>query len=303
VGGPAAGDDLGGQLAGALDRGDVVSALRLLRPAQLLLPIGDAAAAGAEPAAWATTRLDDRTWVVAFTSVEGLARASGGRVTRGRISSLPELAAAWPDHAWGLVVDPALPSQLSLEPGTVARLAAPSLADQVAADPQTPFPLLQAVVPHAQVDRLVDRGEGRVSGYVHQLMDVQHIATPLVLLASLGRSAEAGHLLDRAGSVFLLRWPAVGPELYRPTYGGRDVAGRDAVGGWIVEEEPFVGLGLAPSPDHLVREHRVHGVELPDGAQLWELDHSGEERRRAVWNGDLSRWMVAVRAPSGEPAR
>jgi hypothetical protein len=278
------------QLTAALDVGDVATALTLLRPAQLLLPISEAAAAGAEAPGWATHEGPGRTWLLAFTSVEAMQTASGGAVRSGRISSLPELAAGWPDPRWGLAVDPGLPSHLTLESGTVARLAAPSLADQVAAEPEVPFPLLQQVVPAAQLaERLA--GERRVSGYVHQLPDVVHIATPVVLVAALGRGAEVADLLDADGAVHLLRWPAVGTELYRSAWGGTDEAGRDAVAGWLVEEPPFVGLGFAPQVDQLVREHRVHGIELPHGAQLWQLGHDGEERLLAVLDGDLGEWV------------
>jgi hypothetical protein len=280
---------LAGQVAAALDGGDVATALALLRPAQLLLPVTEAAAAGDERPAWATVQSADRTWVVAFTSAEALATATGGALRTGRISSLPELAAGWPNPRWGLSVDPGLPSHLTLESGTVARLAAPSLAEQVAADPAVPFPLLQQVVPaDAVAGRLA--GNTRVSGYVHQLPDVAHIATPVVLLDALGRRAEADDLLDGDGAVALLRWPAVGPELYRSARGGTDEAGRDAVGGWLVEDPPFVGLGFTPQVDQVVREHRVHGVELPHGAQLWQLRHDGTERLLAVFDGDLGGW-------------
>ncbi|MBB3677831.1 SseB family protein [Modestobacter versicolor] len=279
------------QLAEALDAGAVATALALLRPAQLLLPLTEGVAAGDERPGWATVTGPDRVCLVAFTSVEALQTATGGAVRSGRVSSLPELAAGWPDPRWGLVVDPGLPSHLVLEPGTVARLAAPSLAEQVAAEPDVPFPLLQQLVPHAELaGRLA--GETRVSGYVHQLPDVLHIATPVVLVDALGRSAEAAALVDPDGAVHLLRWPAVGPELYRSAHGGTDEAGRDAVAGWLVEDPPFVGLGLAPNVDQVVREHRVHGVELPHGAQLWQLGHDGEERQVAVLDGDLGTWVT-----------
>lgn len=285
-------DDLGAAVAAALDRGDVAAALQLLRPAQLVLPL-----AGDGPPRWPTVRGPDRTLLVVFTSVPAMTRATGRPDHRGHVTSLPELAAAWPDPAWGLSVDPGLPGHLTLESGTVARLAAPSLADQVAADPALEHPLVQALLPVADVDPRLDRGEGRYSGYVHQLHDVLHIATPTGLVRALGRTAEAGDLVAERGSVFLLRWPVVGPELYRPAYGGRDDAGRDAVAGWVVEDAPFVGLGFSPQPDALVREHRVHGVELPHAAQLFELAEDGTEHRWGTWDGDRRTWLLTPPRP------
>jgi hypothetical protein len=283
-------------LAAALAAGDVAGALALLRTAQLVLPLTAEAAAGTTRPAWATTTAADRTWVLAATSMDALRTVTRGLATHGRLTSLPELAAGWPDPAWGLAVDPGLPTEVLLEPGTLARLAAPSLLDDVLADPAVPTPLVQQLLDADALGALLAGGEVRVSGYVHQLMDVAHVATPAVLVRALGRGADLDRHLDPAGSVWLLRWPAVGPELYRSPYGGTDDAGRDAVAGWVVEEPPFVGLGFAPDPDGVVREYRVEGVELPHGAQVWELDDAGDEHRRAVLDGDRRVWQVVVPA-------
>ncbi len=70
------------------------------------------------------------------------------------------------------------------------------------------------------------------------------------------------------------------------------LASRDAVADWVVEEPPFVGLGFTPDPDSVVREYRVSGVELPHGAEVWELDDDGAEHRRAVLDGDVRAWVV-----------
>jgi hypothetical protein len=284
---------LGEVLAAALAAGDVVAALVALRPAQLVLPLTVEAAEGRAAPAWATIRTaDGRTLVAAFTSVEAMTAGTAGAAVRGRVSSLPELTAGWPDPAWGLVVDPGLASQLELESGTLARLAAPSMLDDLRADPSVVTPLVQQVLDGDALAALLRDGEVRVSGYVHALLDVVHLATPAVLLRSLGLGDRLDTHLDPGGSVWLLRWPAVGPELYRSPYGGTDEAARDAVAGWVVEEPPFVGLGFAPDPDSVVREYRVCAVELPHGAEVWELDDDGAEHRRAVLDGDLRVWTA-----------
>lgn len=99
----------------------------------------------------------------------------------------------------------------------------------------------------------------------------------------------------------MLRWPAVGAELYRSPYGGVDEAGRAAVAGWVVEEPPFVGTGFAPNADQVIREYKVHGILLPHAAEIWELDFDGAEHRRAVYDADREAWVLVVPARA-EPA-
>jgi hypothetical protein len=84
----------------------------------------------------------------------------------------------------------------------------------------------------------------------------------------------------------------VGLDLYRTPYGGIDEESRDAVAGWVVEEPPFVGMGLVPNVDQVIREYRIHGVGLPHGAEIWELTVAGTEHRRAIYHGDLRRWLL-----------
>ena len=284
------------QLVAAED--DLPVALDLVRSAQLLLPVSPAAAAGTEPPAWTTLPVDDRTWLLAYTSVEAMVAATDGALTHGRISSVPELAAGWPDPRWGLWVNPGLPGDLALESGTVARLAAPTMLEDLQAHPEVRHPVVEKLLPHDELRALLTEGVGRVSGYVHPVVDVEHIASPAVLVAALGRGADAADLVSRQGSVHLLRWPAVGPELYRSPYGGTDEETRDAVGGWRIEEPPFVGTGFAPQVDQLVREYLVHGVVLPDGAEVWELDADGLFSRHAVYDGDREAWLLLVAAPA-----
>jgi hypothetical protein len=274
---------------------DLVVALGLVRSAQLVLPLPP----GDGPPVWTTAPGPERTWLLAYTSVEAMVAATDGALTRGRISSLPELAAGWPDLRWGLWINPGLPGALALESGTVARLAAPSMLEDRQAFPEVRHPVVEKLLTHDELAALLAEGVGRVSGYVHPVVDVEHIASPVGLVAALGRAADAADLVSRQGSVHLLRWPAVGPELYRSPYGGTDDDTRDAVAGWLVEEPPFVGTGFAPQVDQLVREYLVRGVVLPHGAEVWELDEQGLFSRHAIWDGDRETWVLLVAAPAG----
>ncbi|MFC4116807.1 SseB family protein [Nonomuraea zeae] len=262
--------------------------LSLLRDADLALPITAAAAAGTEAPAWATAAGPERTWLLAFTSVEAMRLATGGVATHCRVVSLVELAAGWPDPRWGLAINPGLETAVLLESGTVARLAVPTLVQDLALDPGSGVPAVQKLLSPEDVHGLLNEGEPRVSGYCHHALDVSHIATPTVLAAALGRP----DMVTADGSLNILRWRPAGLGLYRTPYGGTDEEGRAAVAGWVVEEPPFVGMGLVPSVDHIIREYKVYGVGLPHGAEIWELTIEGHEHRRALYHGDLRRWLL-----------
>lgn len=285
-------------LLSAYEAGDTAQCLTLLRGATLALPISEAAADGREPPTWMTVPSEERTWVLAYTSVEGMDIGTGGAGTHARLSSLPELAAGWPAHAWGLAINAGLPMNFFFESGTLARLAAPSLREDSAADPAAHSPLMQKLLTSAEVYDMLGAGKARISGYVHQLADVAHIATPTVLVDCLGRTAETEFVMTAGGGVNLLRWPAVGLDLYRSPYGGTDEAARDAVFGWLIEDPPFNGLGFSPNPSQLIREYKVDGILAPHGAELWELDEEGAEHRFALFDGDRESWVLVTQVPA-----
>ncbi|MEU1736535.1 SseB family protein [Streptosporangium sp. NPDC020145] len=274
------------RLHAAQTGGNLARCLGLLAAADFAMPISRAAAAGDEPVAWPTWTDGERTWLIAYTSQEALLTGTGGAVGDHRIVLMAELAAGWPDPHWGLAVNPGLEPSFLLESGTVARLAAPTLAQDNAVDPG--IPIVQKLVGPEEIRALLDDGAPSVSGYCHHALDVAHIATPAVLAEAL---LQEEMITDR-GSVNVLRWPAIGFDLYRTPYGGVDEETMRAVGGWVVEEPPFVGLGLVPNVDQTIREYKVAGVALPYGAEIVELGDDGVTRRRAVYDGDLGGWIL-----------
>ncbi|MEV0146446.1 MULTISPECIES: SseB family protein [unclassified Nonomuraea] len=279
------------RLLTAREDGQEALCLSLLRDADLALPITAAAAAGTEAPAWATATGPERTWLLAYTSVEAMRLATGGVATHCRIASMPDLAAGWPDPRWGLAINPGLATAFLLESGTVARLAVPTLAQDLLLDPEAGVPVVQKLLSPGDVHGLLTAGEPRVSGYCHHALDVSHIATPAVLAEALGQPG----MLTSDGSLNILRWRPVGLGLYRTPYGGTDEERKAAVAGWVVEEPPFVGMGLVPSVDHVIREYKVYGVGLPHGSEIWELTFEGTEHRRAMYHGDLRRWLLVGR--------
>lgn len=248
------------------------------------MPISEAAAAGDEPMAWATRTDDERTWLIVYTSAAALRAATG--VEEHRVVSMVELAAGWPDLRWGLAINAGLELAFFLEPGTVARLAVPTLAQDHAVEPGVP--IVQKLLGPAEIQALLDDGAPRVSGYCHHALDVAHIATPSVLAEALSREDA----LTDQGALNILRWPAIGADLYPTPYGGVDEEGMRAVAGWVIEEPPFVGMGLVPSVDQTIREYKVTGVALPYGAEIVELGIDGVTRGRAVFDGDLGQWLL-----------
>ena len=258
----------------AAESGDEAARLALLRGADLVVP---ASADGA--AAWPLAQSEGRDWVTVWTSPE-LVQAAGTPAGPWQVASFAELVLHWPDPAWGLAVDLGTPHPLLLEPGTVSRLLAPDLADEVAAAPGEVV-WVQQVVPIAGIDPLLHERDARVSGQVQRAADLEHVGAPTVLLQALGRADEELALVTDEGSVHLLRWPVLAPGLY-----GVD---RDA-------------MGLGPGRTTPVREYRVDQVALPHGAGLVELDRHGAETQRARYDALHGRWRLLVPVPAGERA-
>lgn len=282
------------QLWAAYQVEDTGTCLALLRTTEFALPISAEAAAGSEPPRWATAVRDDGTWLMAYTSVESMRTGTDGQATHCRIVSLVELAAGWPDPQWGLAINPGMPMQILLEPRTVARVAAPPLAQEQRMSGDHSPPLVQKLLSPNEMSAIFANRDNRVSGYVHSLADVRHIGSPNVLLDALGRTDDEGDLIDDDGSVYLLRWPAIGPDLYRTPYGGPTELDRAAMDGWVIEERPFVGTGFVPNVDQVIREFKVDGIGLPHRSEVIEVSIQGVETRRAVWDGDRETWMLAL---------
>lgn len=289
------------RLLRALSADDSGELVALVRAAQVALPVSTAAANGVEPAAWPTIVAAGRTWVVTYTSVESLRIGTGNAVANAQAASLPDLAARWPDHDWGLMLNPGLPVQVTLDPRALARLAAPSLLEDREADPRAQTPVMQKLLRQVDIVGMLASGATRVSGYCHQAVDVAHISDPKEMVTALGRAGELAEFITGERSIVLLRWPAFGLELYRNAYGGIDEASRAAVDGWFIEEPPFVGLGFASGGGHVIREYKVDGVGLPHGATICEMSEDGAMRARAVLDLDLERWVMVEPRDGSEP--
>ncbi|WP_327027308.1 SseB family protein [Micromonospora sp. NBC_01739] len=303
--------------AGAAKTDTFLSTLLLAR---VLLPISPDSAAGSRPGdpgyVWPTVELDDQTFVVAYTSPQRLAD-HGDQTAETMTVRFVQLIRSWPQLSWSFAVNPGTPvgaklpgeqivglanwaAELGLgddnepEPG-VDKSAATSSPPKVAsaADPTRPIVMQKAIAP-SQLGFYLERGYDRVSGFVHRATELAHLTTPAQLYRALGlHHAESPFAAD-AEEIYVLRWPAYRPSLYRIPYGGQNEAAMRAMEGWVIERPPFRGNGFAPGESsEVLAEFKVDSVRLPHGAQLLRLGADGTERLIAVFDADTVAWREA----------
>jgi hypothetical protein len=277
------------------------------------LPVADGLDASLRPGdegfAWRIEQVDGRTCVVVFTSdkqfashLDEKAEALGVRFV--------QLIRTWPDPSWSLMVNPGTPIAMTLAGGQIRALASSAaevgLDDDageardsasiqtgrmVAAAVALP-PMMQKVIAPAQVAWYLERGYDRVCGFVHRGAELAHLRTPAQLASGLGLRYEGSPFDPDASEVFVLRWPAYLPNLYRIPYGGRTEAAMAAMEGWVIERAPFRGNGFAPADSgDVIAEFKVDSVRLPHGAELWRLCDDGTSQLVARLDADGPAWV------------
>ena len=227
-----------------------------------------------------------------------------------------QLIRAWPDPAWSFAVNPGTPVGATLPGGQIVALAswaaevglgidsedeaaqAPAAVEEVPAPTREPArdehgqpPMMQKVVAPGHVAYYLERGYDRVSGFVHRVTEVAHLHTPEKLIAALGLRYTDSPFGPDGTEVYVLRWPAYRPSLYRIPYGGQNEAAMRAMEGWVIERPPFRGNGFAPGDSsEVVAEFKVDSARLPHGAQLWRVSTEDGEKLVAVLDSDQSVW-------------
>ncbi|MGC5031600.1 SseB family protein [Micromonospora sp. DT229] len=303
--------------AGAAKTDTFLSTLLLAR---VLLPIAPDSAPGSRPGdpgyVWPTVELDDQTFVVAYTSPQRLAD-HGDQAAETMTVRFVQLIRSWPQLSWSFAVNPGTPvgaklpgeqivglanwaAELGLgddnepEPGvdkTAATSSPPKVA--TAADPTRPIVMQKAIAP-SQLGFYLERGYDRVSGFVHRATELAHLTTPDQLYRALGLQHPESPFAADAEEIYVLRWPAYRPSLYRIPYGGQNEAAMRAMEGWVIERPPFRGNGFAPGESsEVLAEFKVDSVRLPHGAQLLRLGADGTERLIAVFDADTVTWCEA----------
>jgi len=157
--------------------------------------------------------------------------------------------------------------------------------------------IMQKAIAPTQVSYYLDRGYDRISGFVHRASEVAHLASPELMYTALGLGYAGSPFKPSDDDIYLLRWTAYRPNLYRIPYGGRDEPGMRAMQGWMIERPPYRGNGFAPGEtDDVIAEFKVDSARLPHGTQLWRLTREGQESLVALLDADGPRWM-AIAAP------
>ncbi|HEY6593022.1 MAG TPA: SseB family protein [Asanoa sp.] len=305
-------------LLNAAGDGSTDNFLSTLLLARVLLPVGDGSAPGARPGGegfvWRTETIDDEPYLVAFTSPERLAEHLGAETQTVSVKFV-SLISRWPDEGWSFAVNPGTPVGAKLPGAQIVALAnwaaevglgaddteEPAAAAQqeggrpqparVAPDKPRPTMMQKTIAP-SQVDYYLDRGYDRVSGFVHRLEEVAHLDRPAKLYIALGLDYAGSPFKPDAEEVFVVRWPAYRPSLYRIPYGGQTESAMRAMEGWVIERPPFRGNGFAPSDTtDVIAEFKVDSARLPHGAELWRIDAEGSETKVAVLDADAPGWQ------------
>ncbi|MEU4775328.1 SseB family protein [Micromonospora sp. NPDC023644] len=305
-------------LLDAAGAGSTDTFLSTLLLARVLLPVAADSAPGSRPGepgfVWRTEELDGETFVVVHTSPERLADHTDATVETIEVKFV-QLIRRWPDESWSFAVNPGTPvgaklpgeqivglanwaAEVGLGDDTGAEAEPPAAEEPVsrprydppAPDPARPIVMQKAVAP-SQLAYYLERGYDRVSGFVHRAGELAHLTTPAQLHDALGLGYPDSPFARDAGEIYVLRWPAHRPSLYRIPYGGQNEAAMRAMEGWVIERPPFRGNGFAPGESSdVVAEFKVDSARLPHGAQLWRIGADGTERVVAILDTDALRW-------------
>ncbi|MFB4299254.1 SseB family protein [Actinomadura sp. NTSP31] len=309
--------------------GDSDAFLRVLLNANVLVPIPPDAPLEVTPVQrefrW-DAALRDGAAVRVFTSLVRLREVLPE--SRFVYADFRELIGAWPREDWALLLNPGTRIGASLRGDQVRALSEWAVrVGLVQARPQVPVPppprepaadltvrdvtaspaprtedlddrvsqptIMQKVVPHGHVGWYLEQGYDRVGGFVHATGDVAELQTPVQLYEALGLLYDGTPFSPADDGVYVIRWPAYCPELYRIPFGGRDAQEMAAWGeaGWVIERPPFLGGGFAPGSAGSIREYKVDSVRLPYGAEMYYLGMDRSERFVAMYDPDRLAWL------------
>ncbi|MFI0407934.1 TY-Chap domain-containing protein [Actinomadura sp. 3N508] len=132
--------------------------------------------------------------------------------------------------------------------------------------------IMQKAVRPEHVRHYLDGGYDLVAGHVHRVEDVAAMTTPEALVNGLGLLYEGSPFTPADEEIFLIRWPAAKPALFRQS------------------QAPVDGAG--------VPGFRIESQRLPHGAGLYRLA-AGTESLVASYDADLRRWLVKLPGGSG----
>jgi len=290
--------------AAEVDNTDLFLSTLLL--AQVLVPVSATARSVLRPSdpnfGWQTQQIDGQPYVVVYTSTE---RAGGQAAQCLRVRFI-QLISAWPDETWSFAVNPGTPVGATLPGDQVVTLAnwagRMGLSSEETSEIRSSVPavspkaapptVMQKPISPSQIGFYLERGYDRVSGFVHRAHEVGQLKTPDQMRQALGLTWQGSPFEEDADEIFILRWSAYRPSLYRIPYGGQTEAAMKAMEGWVIERPPFRGNGFAPGESStVIAEFKVDSARLPHGARLLRLGADGVEEIIAVLDADGPRWL------------
>ncbi|OHX07393.1 SseB family protein [Micromonospora sp. WMMB235] len=313
-------NDVEEDLLAAAGSGSTDGFLTTLLLARVLLPVAPDSATGSRPGdpgfVWHADQVDGGRCVSVYTSPERLAEHTEGQIETVRVKFV-QLIRRWPDVAWSFRVNPGSPVGATYPGEQVLALAnwaaevglgddpEPAAAPQPAERQRPEAPTttadrpvtMQKAIAASQLAYYLERGYDRVSGFVHRAGELAHLRTPAELYRALGLGHPGSPFSPDDDEIYLLRWPAYRPSLYRIPYGGPNEAAMRAMEGWVIERSPFRGNGFAPGESSdVIAEFKVDSARLPHGAELWRVDADGDSRLVAVLDTDELLWRKAGEA-------
>jgi hypothetical protein len=293
------------QLYEAAEAGNTDLFLSTLLLATILIP----KSSGTTNGQWRPQPIEGEPHIVSYTSAQhipnGLETVS---------IKFIKLISEWPDPSWSFAVNPGTPVGATLPGGQLLALAnwaaevglGGDEEEQAAEKPSTPsagpapaagraspeLTVLQKAIAPSQIGYYLDRGYDRVSGFVHRAHEVGHLRSVDQIRIALGLDWEGSPFKPGADEIYLLRWSAYRPNLYRIPYGGQTEAAMKAMQGWVIERAPFRGNGFAPGESkEIIAEFKVDSARLPHGTRLMRLRNGGAEEMIAVLDTDGQRWL------------
>jgi hypothetical protein len=240
--------------------GDAESYFRVLADAELIVPVDpetvDAVLEGSVKPAWPTVEVDGRTSIPAYTSPPAMRTAADGRFQHFLKLKFAEIAEAWPEPDWWLVVDEGLPIQGHL-PSWFVRQVAAGDPRPPSAGPRRPVPSADPAHPAHPVspgdaaagDGLRDRSGGTPSAAAF----VPSGEVEVKLLDAVQRGDNDAFLRALAESDVLLRVPDDSEPAPRPGWPGfpwpvTEIGGRPSIPVFTSIERLRDMAGPAPGP-------------------------------------------------------
>ncbi|MEY9871134.1 hypothetical protein ABH931_000599 [Streptacidiphilus sp. MAP12-33] len=114
----------------------------------------------------------------------------------------------------------------------------------------------------------------RMWGLCSRMVDVARVDSGAQARAVHGL-AEAGTEFPEGDGLFVIRFLASWPGLFRASFGGATTVGAARLGSELVLPDPFLGTGYTKYAPAAVPEYWMELAEVPIGAEIWHMTEQG----------------------------